>query len=83
MVYKAKDLLPDQKVVVERLLGRPIGENETISIRAVATDGAPNWLQESWDSSRRLGLDQLSTGEIDEEIAAARKSRRGRQPVEQ
>jgi hypothetical protein len=36
---------------------------------------APNWLQESWASSERAGLDRLSTDEIDAEIAAARKAR--------
>ena len=37
---------------------------------------APEWLQESWESARQAGLDQLSMEEIDTEIAAARKERR-------
>jgi hypothetical protein len=84
MVYKAKDLSPEQKLVVEKLVGRPLAEYETISVRAIAPEAAPDWLQKSWDSAGRLGLQQLSMAEIDEEIAVARKARRShQQPVEQ
>jgi plasmid stability protein len=38
-------------------------------------DLVPEWLQKSWGTSRAAGLDQLSTEEIDAEIAAARKAR--------
>jgi predicted nucleic acid-binding protein len=34
MTYKAKDLSPDQKKVIEGLLGRAIAENEEISVRS-------------------------------------------------
>lgn len=34
MIHNAKDLPPDQRAVIERLLGRAVLENETISIRA-------------------------------------------------
>jgi uncharacterized protein (DUF433 family) len=44
---------------------------------------APEWLQTSWESARQLGLDNLSAEEIDAEIAAARKARRDRRPVQQ
>jgi hypothetical protein len=43
-------------------------------------DIAPEWLQKSWESSRQAGLDQLSSEEIDAEIAAARKARREARP---
>ncbi|MGA2267326.1 MAG: type II toxin-antitoxin system Phd/YefM family antitoxin [Bryobacteraceae bacterium] len=36
----------------------------------------PDWLQESWASARRHGLDKLTMKEIDAEIAAARLERR-------
>ena len=39
-------------------------------------DLAPEWLQKSWASAKAAGLDQLSSEEIDAEVAAARKSRR-------
>src|SRR4051812_7658273 len=39
----------------------------------------PDWLQESWDSAKRQGLDKLTMEEIDAEIAAARRERRERQ----
>ena len=39
-------------------------------------DLAPEWLQKSWAGAKAAGLDQLSSEEIDAEVAAARKSRR-------
>ena len=84
MIHKAKDLSPDQRMAIESLLGRTVAEGEAISIRTMASYSAPDWLQESWESAKRLGLDRLSVEEIDAEIAAARKTRRNRnQPVEQ
>lgn len=83
MIHKAKDLSPDQKMAIESLLGRSVAEDETISIRAIASASAPEWLQESWKSAKCLGVDRLSMEEIDAEIDAARKARRNRQqPVE-
>jgi hypothetical protein len=83
MIHKARDLSPDQKTAIESLLGRAIAEDEAISIRTTAGIAAPEWLQASWESARQLGLDNLSPEEIDAEIAAARKARRDRQPVQQ
>ena len=79
MIHKAKDLSPDQKIVVENLLGRSISADEAISIRAIPSMPAPDWLQRSWESAKQEGLDQLTMEEIDEEIAAARKARRENQ----
>lgn len=39
----------------------------------------PDWLQKSWDSAKREGLDKLTMEEIDAEIAAASRERRERQ----
>ena len=78
MIHKAKDLSPQQKSVIEGLLGRPIAPHEEISVRAVSSISAPEWLQESWQSAQRQGVDQLSIEEIDQEIAAARKARQSR-----
>ena len=84
MIHRAKDLSPDQKTAIESLLGRTVTEDEAISIRTMTASSAPEWLQQSWDSAKRLGLDRLSMEEIDAEIAAARKERRNRQqPVKQ
>ena len=84
MIHKAKDLSADQRLTIESLLGRSVGEDEAITIRAMAPSSAPEWLQRSWESSKRLGLDQLSMEEIDAEVEAARRVRRNRQqPVEQ
>jgi hypothetical protein len=83
MTHKAKDLSPNQKIAIESLLGRSIAENEEISIRATISPSAPEWIQESWKSAKEQGLDQLSTEEIDAEIAAARKARREGRAAEQ
>ncbi len=84
MIHKAKDLSPDQKIAIESLLGRPVAEDEAISVLVIAPASAPEWLQNSWESAKRLGVDRLSMEEIDSEIDAARKARRNRrQPVEQ
>ena len=80
---RAKDLSPDQKTAIERLLGRFIAENEEIRIRATTSPSVPEWLQASWKSAQEQGPDQLSVKETDAEIAAARKARRGRRPSEQ
>jgi hypothetical protein len=65
-------------------LGRSVAENEAISIRTLASASAPEWLQQSWETAKRAGLDRLSVEEIDAEIDAARKARRNRQqPQEQ
>jgi len=80
MTVKAKDLSPNQKTAIESLLGRPIAENEEISIRATAAPSAPDWLQSSWSSAREQGLDQLSVEEIDAEIEASRRARHAGRP---
>jgi hypothetical protein len=43
-------------------------------------DLVPEWLGKSWETSKAAGLDQLSTEEIDAEIAAARKTRHESRP---
>lgn len=79
MIHKANNLSPDRKAAIERLLGRAIAENEEISVRTITSPSPPDWLKQSWESAKRLGVDQLFTEDIDAEIAAARKARRERQ----
>jgi hypothetical protein len=76
-----RNLTPDQKLAVERLLGRPISEDEQISIGTAAPDSAPEWLRRSWQSAESWNLDRLSPDEIDAEIAAARRERNPQSPV--
>jgi prevent-host-death family protein len=38
----------------------------------------PDWLEKSWDSAKRHGLDKLTRKEIDAEITASRYARRTR-----
>lgn len=38
----------------------------------------PDWLEKSWDTAKRRGLDKLSMGDIDAEIAAYRREKRAR-----
>ena len=93
MIHKAKDLSQEQKSAIESLLGRAIAENEAISVRTVPMDecgelantdsiSAPDWLRNSWENAKRLGLDRLSMDEIDTEIRTARRARRNH-PTEQ
>jgi len=81
MIHRAKDLSPDQKTAIESLLGRVVAEDEAISLRTVMPASAPEWLQNSWDSAKRLELDGLSMEEIDAEIDAARRARHTRRPA--
>jgi hypothetical protein len=81
MIHKAKDLSPDQRLAIEGLLGRAIGEHEEISIRAIPSPPTPDWLKKSWETAQEQGLDRLSAEEIEAEIAAARNARRGRGPA--
>jgi hypothetical protein len=78
MIHKAKDLSPDQKMAIESLLGRSVSEDDAISIRTLGPGSAPEWLQKSWESAKRQGLDRLSRDEIDAEIVAARKAQSNR-----
>jgi hypothetical protein len=83
MNVKAKDLSPEQKTAIEGLLGRAIAEDEAVSVRATAAGSAPEWLRASWDSAKRLSVDQLSEQEIEAEIREARRaSIRSAQPAE-
>jgi prevent-host-death family protein len=38
----------------------------------------PDWLEKSWESAKRRGLDKLTMKDIDAEIAASRRERRSR-----
>jgi hypothetical protein len=78
MIRSAKDLSPDQRAAIERLLGRTIAENEQVSVRTITSPSPPDWLKRSWESAKRQGVDQLSLEDIEAEIAAARKARRER-----
>ena len=53
---------------------------EQYALQVLEQDLAPAWLRQSWATAKETGLDQLSTDEIDAEIAAARKARREANP---
>ena len=82
MIHRARDLSPGQRLAIESLLGRSIGENEEIIIRTIDSPPVPEWLRRSWESAQQQGLDRLSSEEIDVEIAAVRKARRERPHAE-
>ncbi len=69
--------LPDEDVAAlkAKATARGITEQQD-ALRVLEQDLAPEWLRKSWASAKKTGLDQLSTDEIDAEIAAARKARR-------
>jgi len=40
----------------------------------------PDWLEKSWNSAKRHGIDKLTPKDIDAEITAARRDRRKQKP---
>jgi plasmid stability protein len=69
--------LPDEKTAALAAKARARGLSaEEYARQIVEQDLAPEWLRKSWESAKESGLDQLSSDEIDAEIAAARKARR-------
>jgi hypothetical protein len=77
MIHSVKDLSPDQKLAIESLLGRPISEDEQVSVRTLPA--SPEWLMSIQQDARKKGTDKLTMEEIDTEIAAARRER-GQRP---
>jgi plasmid stability protein len=69
--------LPDEQTVALAAKARAHGLSaEEYARQVLEHDLVPEWLQNSWESSKHAGLDRLSMDEIDAEIAAARKARR-------
>jgi plasmid stability protein len=69
--------LPEQQRAALAAKARAKGlSTEDYAREVLEHDLIPEWLQTSWTTAREAGLDQLSPGEIDAEIAAARKARR-------
>ena len=65
--------LPDEQQAALLAKARAQGLSaEEYARKVLQHDLAPEWLQKSWESAKQAGLDQLSTEEIDAEIAAAR-----------
>jgi hypothetical protein len=90
VIHKAKDLSPNQKLVIESLLGRRVLEDEAISIRAFEppalsdqqrqeiTQGLRNYFAEV-DASRKPGSAEESEGILTEAIRSSRPSYRPHQ----
>ncbi len=73
--------LPDEKSAVLAAKARARGLSaEEYARQLVEQDLAPEWLRKSWESAKDAGLDQLTSEEIDAEIAEARKLRRDTRP---
>ena len=87
-VYKAGDLAPDERLLVERWLGRSLSSDETISVNAYRPHSAPaaaqreNLRRQIVAQAQEIGARGLDASEqeidalIDEAIAATR-GRRG------
>ena len=73
MIHSVKDLSPDQKLAIESLLGRPISEDEQVSVRTLPA--SPEWLMSIQQDAGKKGTDKLTMEEIDAEISAARRER--------
>jgi plasmid stability protein len=73
--------LPDEDVpaLKAKATARGISE-EQYALQVLEQDLAPEWLRKSWAGAKEMGLDQLSTDEINAEIAAARKAKREPEP---
>jgi cytochrome P450 len=57
MLHHVKDLSPEQKLTVESLLGHPVSEDESVSIKSFrASEIIPSGLS---DSERREALQRL------------------------
>jgi plasmid stability protein len=68
---------PDERKAALAAKARARGLSaEQYARQVLEHDLVPEWLQNSWETSREAGLDQLSMEEIDAEISAARKARR-------
>jgi hypothetical protein len=73
MIHSVKDLSPDQKLVIESLMGRSISEGEQVSVRTVPA--SPEWLTSIQQDSKNKGTDKLTMEEIDAEIGVMRRER--------
>ncbi len=73
--------LSDEQALVLKAKAEARGVSTAQYARQVLEhDLVPYWLRESWDNAVRTGVNQLSTDEIEAEIATARKARHeGRQ----
>ena len=78
MIHSVRDLSPDRRLAIESLLGRPVTEQEQISVRTVPVPPAPEWLRAIQLDAKEKGLDSLTMDEIDAEIASARRERHKR-----
>ncbi len=61
-----------RKTVIDRL---PAGKAARARLLKQLQQEAPEWLKSIWAASKDAGLDQMTTREIDAEIAAARRER--------
>jgi len=68
--------LPDEQKAALAAKAQAKGMSaEQYAQQVLEHDLAPEWLRNSWATSKEAGLDQLSAEQIDVEIAAARKAR--------
>ena len=70
--------LPDDQKAALVAKAKALGLTpEEYARQVLQQDLVPDWLKQAWDNSRSAGLDRMSVNEVDAEIAAARKARRG------
>ena len=67
----------DERFLVERN-GEPAVVILSVADFVKTLAPPPDWLEKSWDTAKRRGLDKLSMDEIDAEIAAHRREKRPR-----
>jgi hypothetical protein len=74
MIRVVKDLSPEQRAVVESILGRHVLDEESISVRAMPP--VPDWLQRAWRGAHERGIDSLTPDDIQAEIDEYRREKR-------
>jgi len=90
MIHRAKDLSPEQKLLIERLLGRRVLEDEAISVRAFEPPSIPHERRREIadelrkyfaevDANRRPATPEEAEEVITEAIRSARPSYRPHQ----
>src|SRR5260370_13333689 len=87
-VHKAADLPRDERILVERWLGRPLSNDETISVNAYRPHSAPtgeerevlrreSMTQARETSSRAQGISEDEVDALIDEAFAATRGKRG------
>jgi len=74
MIHRAKDLSPDQKLLIERLLGRRVLEDEAISVSAFEPPAIPEERRREIADELRKYFAEVDANRSPAPLTRARKS---------